>query len=224
MTYRLGGWTTGQEGVVTLALFAALGGVVMTRAWRVGRLAVTAVHEGGHAVMAILAGQTVTAVHLRPDSSGVTFHRGKQRWLSRVATAGAGYAAPGVAAIAGAALIAHGETRVWLTVLLALATVMVVGWVRNLFGVVVVGTLVLALVWLVVSGTSAETLLAGSIVNWYLAIGGLRAAVEQLRVKDRGDAFELGRLLRLPAGLVRAGFVGVSAASVAACVALMFHW
>jgi hypothetical protein len=209
--------------VVTLALVAALGGVVMTRAWRVGRLAVTAVHEAGHAVMAILGGHTVTAVHLRPDSSGVTFHQGKQRWLSRVATAGAGYAAPGVAAIAGAALIAHGETRVWLTILLALGVVMVIGWVRNLFGVAVVGALVLSLGWLLVSGTSAETLLAGSIVTWYLGVGGLRAAVEQLR-GDRGDAFELGRLLRLPAGLVRAGFVVVSAASLAACVALMFHW
>jgi Peptidase M50B-like len=141
-----------------------------------------------------------------------------------VATAGAGYVAPGMTAIAGAALIAHGATRVWLTVLLVLGTVMVIGWVRNLFGVAVVGTLVLCLGWLLVSGTSGETLLAGSIVTWYLAFGGLRATVEQLRVRDRGDAFELGRLLRLPAGLVGAGFVVVSAASVVACVALMFHW
>jgi hypothetical protein len=203
--------------VVILALVAALAGVMVTRLWRVGRLAITAVHEGGHAVVAVMAGHTVTAVHLRSDSSGVTYHRGRQRWLGRVLTTGAGYTAPGLVAVAGAALTAHHETRVWLGILAGVGVVMIVGWIRNLFGMAVVTVLVAGTGWLLASGTSAETVAAATVATWYLAIGGLRAAFEQFESRGHGDGFELARLLHLPAGLCRAGFVLVAAVSLAAC-------
>jgi hypothetical protein len=203
--------------VVILAFVAALAGVMVTRLWRVGRLAITAVHEGGHAVVAVLAGHTVTAVHLRSDSSGVTYHRGRQRWLSRVLTTGAGYTAPGLVAVAGAALTAHHESRVWLGILAGVGAIMVVGWVRNLFGIAVMTILVVAAGWLLASGTSGETVAAATVATWYLAIGGLRAAVEQFEQRGHGDALELGRLFHLPAGLCRMGFVLLAAASLGAC-------
>jgi hypothetical protein len=190
----------------------------------VGRLGITAVHEGGHAVAAVMAGHTVTAVHLRADTSGVTYHRGKQGWTGRVVTASAGYTAPGLLAVAGAALVADHVTRVWLGVLAGLGVIMVVGWVRNLFGIAVVGGLALALGWLLASGTSRETVVVATFAAWYLAIGGLRSAVEQFRAKGHGDGFELGRLLHLPAALCRSGFVLMAGASLAACILLLFHW
>jgi hypothetical protein len=209
--------------VTWVTALAAVAGVLVTRVWRVGRLGITAVHEGGHAVAAVLAGHRVT-VHLRSDTSGVTYHRGKGRWISRVVTSGAGYTAPGLVAVAGAALIAHHETRVWLGVLAGLGVIMVVGWVRNLFGVAVVGVLVLALGWLLASGTSRETVAVATFATWYLAVGGLRAAVEQFPVKGRGDGFDLGRLLHLPAVLFRAGFVLFAGGALAGCASLLLHW
>jgi hypothetical protein len=126
--------------------------------------------------------------------------------------------------VAGAVLVAQHQTRVWLGVLVGLAVVMVVGWVRNLFGIVVVGTLALALGWLLVSGTARQTVAVATFTTWYLAIGGLRAAVEQFRANGHGDGFELGRLLHLPAALCRAAFVLMAGASLAACVVLLFRW
>jgi hypothetical protein len=223
VAYRLGGRTISESTVFTMALVAALGGVMVTRIWRVGRLAVTAVHEGGHALVALLAGHTVTAVHLRSDSSGTTFHQGRPRWSSLVVTATAGYVAPGLVAVAGAALTVHHDTRVWLALVAGLGALMVVGWVRNLFGIVVIGGLVLAVGLLLARGTSGETVLVGSFATWYLTIGGLRAAVEQLRAGGRGDAHDLGLLLRLPPILCRVGFVAFAAGCVLACVALLFR-
>jgi hypothetical protein len=126
-------------------------------------------------------------------------------------------------AVAGAALTVHDHTRVWLAIVAGLGALMVVGWVRNLFGIVVIGGLVLAVGLLLARGTSGETVLIGSFATWYLAIGGFRAAVEQLRVGGRGDAYDLGFLLHLPPVLCRVGFVAVAGCSVVACVALLFR-
>jgi hypothetical protein len=209
--------------VTWVAALAAVAGVLLTRIWRVGRVGITAVHEGGHAVAAVMAGHSITAIHLRSDSSGVTYHQGKQRWVSRVVTAGAGYTAPGLVAVAGAALIAHHQTRVWLGVLAGLGAIMVAGWVRNLFGIAVVSAVVLGLGWLLASGTSGQTVAVATFVTWYLAIGGLRAAVEQFPVKGRGDGFDLGRLLHVPAVLCRAGFVLAAAAALLGCALLLLR-
>jgi hypothetical protein len=172
----------------------------------------------------VMAGHRVTAVHVRRDTTGVTFHQGRQRWSSRVATAGAGYLAPGLVAVAGAALIAHQQTRAWLALLAGLGAVMVLGWVRNLFGIAVVGGLVLAVGWLLAQGTTGETVLAGALAACYLAIGGLRSAVEQCHVRGRGDAYELGLLLHVPEVVCRSGFVVVAGGLALACVGLLFRW
>ena len=73
--YQLAGHRLTLRVLALIALAAALAGLIPRRAWRIGRLAVTAVHEGGHAAAAVLSGRKVAAIHLRADTSGVTVHR-----------------------------------------------------------------------------------------------------------------------------------------------------
>jgi len=220
--YRLAGRTLSEAEVAAIALAVAMGALVPGRAWRVGRLAVTAVHEGGHTAVAVLTGRTVTAVHLRADTSGATFHRGGRGWSSRLATAVAGYPAPALAGVAGAWLTAHHHSRVWLGVLAGLGALNLVLWVRNLFGVALMLAVVGGLGWLAHSGTSGVDGLVGAVIAWYLAIGGLRSVVEAFGFAGPSDASELGQLTHLPAVVWKSWFVVVATVCVIVCAGLLF--
>jgi hypothetical protein len=128
-----------------------------------------------------------------------------------------------VLALGGAALLANHRARAWLAALGCLGALMVIRWLRNLFGVTLVVAAVAGLGWLVVSGTTAVTVLVGTVAAWYLAIGGLRAAVEQFGARMSTDGEEVGRLLHLPPVVCRAGFVVVAAAALAGCASLLFR-
>jgi hypothetical protein len=208
--YRLAGHSFTARQVAALGLAVAVVGLVPGRAWRIGRLAVTAVHESGHAAIAVLAGRQVTAVHLRADSSGVTYHRGPRSWFSGVATAAAGYPAPGLAGLAGAWLTADRHARAWLIALAVLGIVNVLLWVRNLFGLLVMAIWVGGLGWLALYGSLSVDALVGAAVAWYLVLGGLRAAYELFEDRGPSDASELARLVHLPPGLFKTLFVLVS--------------
>jgi Peptidase M50B-like len=221
--YRLAGHTFTRRGLAGLGLALALAGLVPARAWRVGRLAVTAMHEAGHAVVAILAGRRVSAVHLRSDASGVTIHRGPLGRGGRLLTAAAGYPAPGLVGVAGAWLVAGGHARWWLAALAALGTVMAVLWVRNWFGLAMLVALVAGTTWLMSSGTATNQTLVGAAVAWYLVLGGLRATIELCRDRSPSDATDLSRLAwpHLPAMVFKAAFAASAAGAVAGC-ALLF--
>ena len=164
--------------VALLALGIALIMMAPRWAWRIGRLGVTAVHETGHAVAVVLGGGQVTAVHLRADTSGLTWHTGHLGRLARVVTAAAGYPAPGLLALAGAALVGAGHPAAWLGVLAGLALINLLLWVRNLFGMLVTAVAVTALAWMLGAGPPRADALVGAVAVWYLAIGGLRASYE----------------------------------------------
>src|SRR5580704_1231737 len=126
--YHLAGDTISGPEMAVTALAIALLAVVQPRVWRGARLGVTAVHESGHAIVALLVGRKVTAIHLRPDTSGVTIHYGRGGRIRRAVTAAAGYPAPGVLAVAGALLVEHRQPHIWLAALLALGVINVVLW------------------------------------------------------------------------------------------------
>jgi hypothetical protein len=219
--YRLAGQGVSRTEMAVAAFAVALLLVVPRPSWRWARLGVTAVHESGHAVVALLVGRKVRAIHLRPDSSGVTVHYGSGGWLQRILTAAAGYPAPGLVGLAGALLLEHYGPRVWLVALLALGVVNVVLWIRNLFGFVVMAAWIGGVGWLSVSGTTGVDALVSAIAVWYLVLGGLRAAVEVPRAPEPSDAADIGRLLHLPSGLCRAGFILAGAGAVVAVAGVL---
>jgi hypothetical protein len=219
--YRLAGRAVTPRQVAVVALIIALAALIPRRAWRVGRVAVTAVHESGHAAVAILSGRRVTAVHLRADSSGVTYHRGPRRWLGGVVTAAAGYPAPALAGLAGAWLTADRRARAWLIALAVLGVINVLLWVRNLFGLALMTVWVAAVGWLGLYASLSVDALVGAAVAWYLVLGGLRAAYELFEDLGPSDALDLGRLVHLPPALFKTFFVLVSVAAAAMSVRLL---
>lgn len=103
-----------------LVIAAVLAGVIIgwPPLWRRVRLAVTLVHEAGHALVGVLCGRRFTGFVVSGDASGHAVTVGPVRGLGRIATTWAGYPAP---ALAGCGLVwaaAHGYAAPLLALLL----------------------------------------------------------------------------------------------------------
>lgn len=167
-----------------------LGAVLLTgepTSWRVLRHAITIVHEGGHAVAAVLVGRRLAGIRLHSDTSGVTVSSGRPTGPGMVLTAAAGYPAPCLLGLGFAALLARGwvEAMLWLC---AVSLLLMLAQIRNLFGVLALllaGSAVAAVIWF---GTPWAGRLFGAAVCWLLLVGGLRAVIELQRSRRRGRA------------------------------------
>lgn len=177
---------------------AALAAVGPRPLWRLSRNAITIAHEGGHGLLALLTGRRLDGIRLHSDTSGVTVSRGRPTGLGMVLTAAAGYTAPSLLGLGGAALLSAHRITLLLWAATALLVVMLV-MIRNAYGaltVILTGGTFLLVSWL----TSAEVqaLFAYAVV-WFLLLGGVRPVFE-LQAKRRGggapdsDADQLGRL------------------------------
>ncbi|WP_181809360.1 M50 family metallopeptidase [Streptomyces shenzhenensis] len=191
--------------VVLATLVAALAVVVPHHLWRISRNAITIAHEGGHGLIALLSGRQLTGIRLHSDTSGLTLSRGKPHGLGMILTAAAGYTAPPLLGLGGAALLGAGR----ITLLLWLATVLLVVMlvmIRNAYGVLTVfltGGTFLLVSWL--AGPQVQAAFAYAVV-WFLLLGGVRPAFELQAKRSRGgagdsDADQLARLTHLPAGV-----------------------
>jgi hypothetical protein len=204
--------------VVIATLVAALAVVVPHNFWRIFRNAITIAHEGGHGLVALLTGRRLTGIRLHSDTSGLTVSRGKPHGLGMILTAAAGYTAPPLLGLGGAALLAAGH----ITLLLWLATALLVAMlvmIRNAYGaltVVVTGGTFLLVSWL--AGPQVQAAFAYAVV-WFLLVGGVRPAFELQAKRMRGgagdsDADQLSRLTHVPAGLWLFLFHAVSLCSL----------
>ncbi|MFF9057808.1 M50 family metallopeptidase [Streptomyces sp. NPDC014882] len=191
--------------VVIATMVAALAVVVPHTLWRLSRNAVTIAHEGGHGLVALLTGRRLTGIRLHSDTSGLTLSRGKPYGLGMILTAAAGYTAPPLLGLGGAALLGAGR----ITLLLWLATALLVAMlvmIRNAYGVLTVfltGGTFLLVSWLADAQVQAAFAYA---VVWFLLLGGVRPAFELQAKRSRGgagdsDADQLSRLTHVPAGL-----------------------
>jgi Peptidase M50B-like len=188
------------SGVVAL-LTVAVDGV-----WRWARNVVTIVHEGGHAVTAVLTGRRLTGIRLHSDTSGLTLSVGRPSGPGMVATAAAGYLAPSLVGLLGVVLLAFDQVTVMLWAAAAFLLVMLV-MVRNAYGVVsllVTGAVVVAVSLLAPANVQAAFAYAAT---WFLLLAGVRPVLElwrerrRWRGRARTDADQLARLTRVPGGV-----------------------
>ncbi|MFD8673697.1 M50 family metallopeptidase [Streptomyces seoulensis] len=216
---RLSGTQSGPDLWVVLAtLAAALAVVAPHPVWRVARNAITIAHEGGHGLIALVTGRKLTAIRLHSDTSGLTVSRGKPYGLGMILTAAAGYTAPSLLGLGGAALLAAGRITLLLWVATALLLAMLV-MIRNAYGVLTVvltGGTFLLVSWL--AGPQVQAAFAYAVV-WFLLLGGVRPPFELQAKRRRGgagdsDADQLSRLTHVPAGLWLFLFHAVSLCSL----------
>jgi hypothetical protein len=204
--------------VVIATMVAALAVIVPHGVWRVSRNAITIAHEGGHGLVALLTGRSLSGIRLHSDTSGLTVSRGKPTGLGMILTAAAGYTAPPLLGLGGAALLGLGR----ITLLLWLATALLVAMlvmIRNAYGaltVVLTGGTFLVVSWL--AGPQVQAAFAYAVV-WFLLLGGVRPAFELQAKRSRGgagdsDADQLSRLAHVPAGLWLFLFHAVSLCSL----------
>ena len=119
---------------VLLAAALALVAVVWTVLWRWTRTVVTIAHEGGHAVVAVLAGRGLTGIRLHADTSGLTVSTGARRGPGLVLTFLGGYPAPSLLGLGGALLVAADRAEVMLWIALGLLAATVIGGVLRVMG------------------------------------------------------------------------------------------
>ena len=215
-----------ERPAVLLAAALALLAVLWSASWRWTRTVVTIAHEGGHALVAVLAGRGLTGIRLHADTSGLTVSTGARRGPGLVFTFLGGYPAPSLLGIGGAALVAadHVALMLWIAIGLLVATLV---HVRNGFGVVAVlatGTLVGSVAWWgeprLQDGFAAA-------LCWFLVFGGLRAVRELQRSGRRrsgtSDADVLAAMTWVPRGMwvLLFGLLAAGAVIVAAWVLLI---
>jgi hypothetical protein len=218
-----------QPWVVALTALIGLGLVALPRIWALTRHASTIVHEGGHAVVALLTGRRLAGIRLHSDSSGVTVSVGRPRGPGMVAMLAAGYLAPALLGLGAAALLHTGRVVALLWLLVALLALILLQ-VRNWFGawsVLVSGGVVFAVTWWLPATVQAAF---GYAVTWFLLFAGPREvlslyAARRGRRGRRGvrgsDADQLARLTHVPAGLWVAGFFVLTVALAAAGAGLI---
>jgi len=197
--------------VLATAVLAVLA-VVPRPAWVLARNAITIAHEGGHALVAVLAGRRLRGIRLHSDTSGLTLTRGRPTGPGMVFSLLAGYLTPSLLGVAGAALLAAGRITMllWLALALLLAVLVMI---RNIYGalaVLAVGAVVFAMSWYAPPAVQAAFAYAGV---WFLLVGGVRPVGELQRLRYRGrapdsDADQLARLTHVP-GLLWIAVFGV---------------
>ena len=198
---------------VTVALVAALLVVAVPPVWQVLRLAVTLVHELGHAVVGLAVGRRFTGFVLRGDMSGHAVTVGPPRGLGRVVSTWAGYPAP---AVVGAGLV-WTAGRGWgapvltlVIVILLVALVRVRSLLTGLVMVVALGATG-ALWWWRDDAVQAQVLMGSAIV---LVVGAWRHLGAVVRTRNRSsDPAVLASLTHVPRVVWNASFVLVCAAA-----------
>jgi hypothetical protein len=156
--------------------------------WHLTRNAITIAHEGGHALVSLLAGRRLQGIRLHADTSGETRSRGRPDGPGLVLTTMAGYLTPPLLGAGAACLLAahHVVLLLWLLLVLLAATLLAI---RNAYGalaVLVTAAVVIAVTWLAAARVQAGF---GYAAAWFLLLGGVRPVVELQRSRGRARRY-----------------------------------
>jgi hypothetical protein len=164
------------------------------------------VHEGAHMVVGLLTGRRVRHFVIEADGNAFTRYDPSPWGPARILSAMAGYPAPSLLGLGGAALLAAGRAwpLLWTTVVL-----LVLAWVKSMgeltsFLVVLVAAAV-AYVAIYGSPTLQAGVAAGLV--WLLLFSGLRSAAMIPMSNNSSDAAALARDTLIPRQIWKAGFV-----------------
>lgn len=203
----------------------ALLAVLVSGLWRFTRTVITIVHEGGHALLAVLTGRRLQGIRLHSDTSGLTVARGKPRGFGMVLTLSAGYLAPSLIGVGAAALLSAGYVTLllWIALVLLFAVlVMIRNW-YGLLAVLVTG----ATVYLVTRYAAMQTQTAVAYASvWFLLFGGVKPVWEVARRRRRGgrgsDPDQLARVTGIPAAvwIVLIGLINIACLAYGAALLL----
>jgi hypothetical protein len=193
---------------------AAVAGCAARPLWKSARLVVTATHELGHALVALLLGGNVSRVHLWSDTAGLTTYSLPARTgrVRHAAVALAGYPAPGLAGVVGAWLVLAGWGRWWVAIAALVTVVLAALWVRNAWGLLSTGVAALGLGWVAISGPPLVVTAVASGLAVLLLAGGWRSTAAHFAGRERrgavaSDATVAARALYLPASVWSALFL-----------------
>ena len=208
-------WLILGSGVLALAV------VTSSRVWPAARIVVTIVHEGGHALMALMAGRRLSGVRLYRDTRGVTVSSGRLNRPGITLTAAAGYPAPSLLGLGAAGLLAVGHLTGMLLLSLALLAGLMIA-VRNVYGILAVLATAGAVAVVCLFASAEVQAGFGYTMTWFLLLGGVRPVIELQRERQRGrsrtDADQLARLTPVPGGawVIIFGIFAVAALAVSA--------
>jgi hypothetical protein len=198
-----------RELVVTVSGAVAL--VVAQPLWRVARVAVTLVHELGHALVGMAVGRRFTGFVVRGDMSGHAVTSGPARGPGLALTTWAGYPAPALVGAGVVWLAVRGWSAPVVTVALGVVLLAVVR-IRSAFTALVVVAALAglgAVWWWRRDDVQQQVLIAAGLV---LAVGAWRHV---LAVVGRGsrtdDPAVLAQLTHLPRLVWNASFLAVAA-------------
>jgi hypothetical protein len=191
--------------MIMLAAAVATALVLAQTTWPYTRMIVTIVHEGGHAVAALLTGRRLRGIRLHSDTSGLTLSNGRASGPGMVVTLLAGYLAPALLGLVAVSMLLteHSLGLLWL---LAIVLALMLLQIRNFFGFAVVIAAAAAL--LAVSWYAPPAVQSGCayLITWILLVSAPRPVLELIGQRRQGragrsDADQLARLTRTPAGL-----------------------
>ena len=174
-------------------------------AWALARNLITVVHEGGHAMTAVLWGRRVGGIKLHSDTSGVTFSSGKAYGLGAIFTTAAGYTAPALLGLAVTWLVVAGRAYLSIVILGLLMALMFLS-IRNLWGLIITVPLTLGFYYSLQFVETFQVFIVTAVAV-FLTVASLRPIIELQIARARGeaqdsDADQLQKLTFLIPGLI----------------------